>query len=161
MLAMYNVHKGEVVYCQKRYVLCATYSSSHRAAQTQEDRKKLEKSVSKVDIFRLVASESREIFIARMTTFGAKFPNAMAYLEAIPPSRWVHYAQIEAKYQHLGGDPTTLVKLGKEMCSKDFANAILWILSPSCCKKQTQSLRRRLQNTSFGMHRITSTRRVI
>jgi hypothetical protein len=58
----------------------------HRA---QRGEKTLEKNVGKLDIFRLVESESQDIFIERMNKFGLKYPNAMEYLKQIPPYRWV------------------------------------------------------------------------
>jgi hypothetical protein len=48
-----------------------------------------------------------------MTTFGCKFPHARAYLEAIPPVRWVHYAQIEAKASTFGWRSNNIGEIGQ------------------------------------------------
>jgi hypothetical protein len=54
----------------------------------------LEKNVSDNDIFRLQDSGTAEIFSARLEEFGKKCPNTMLYLKAIPPEKWVLYAQV-------------------------------------------------------------------
>jgi hypothetical protein len=89
----------------------------HKAKRTE---RMLEKSVSKHDIFRLVSSESRKIFIARMTTFGGKFPNARAYIEAIPPFQWVHYAQIGAKAPTFGWRSNNIGEIGQRNVLQGF-----------------------------------------
>ena len=82
----------------------------HRA---QRGEKTLEKNVGKLDIFRLVESESQDIFIERMNKFGLKYPNAMEYLKQIPPYRWVHFAQVQSKAATFGWRSNNIGEIGQ------------------------------------------------
>jgi hypothetical protein len=82
----------------------------HRA---QRGEKTLEKNVGKLDIFRLVESESQDIFTERMNKFGLKYPNAMEYLKQIPPYRWVHFAQVQSKAATFGWRSNNIGEIGQ------------------------------------------------
>jgi hypothetical protein len=82
----------------------------HRAKRGE---KTLERNVSKLEIFRLIESESQDIFNDRMKKIGLKYLNAMTYLKEIAPSRWVHYAQVASKAARSGWRSNNIGEIGQ------------------------------------------------
>jgi hypothetical protein len=63
----------------------------HKATRLE---KALEKSVTSNHLCALQDSASKDVFETKLANFGKSHPNTMEYLKAIPPERWVKYAQV-------------------------------------------------------------------
>ncbi len=115
----------------------------HRAKRGE---KTSERNVSKFEIFRLVESESQDIFNDRMNKFGLKYPNAMAYLKEIAPSKWVHYAQVASKAATFGWRSINIGEIGqgnvlstfRKCHPKDFISQLMQKLNTIMTKEAAQ-----------------------
>jgi hypothetical protein len=114
-----DCHVGATLFEEKLDIKNGMFCVPHILRNTVQHRAKrgektLEKSVSKLDIFRLVEStKSQDIFIERMNKFGLKYPNAMDYLKQIPPSRWIHFAQVQSKAATFGWRSNSIGEIGQ------------------------------------------------
>ena len=80
----------------KRHVLCAASFAEHKATQSHIGQESTRKKCNKQPFVCPARLCSKSVFEKKLATFGQTHPNTMAYLKAIPPERWVKYAQVKA-----------------------------------------------------------------